>query len=105
MVDKSKLKVFHVPFISEVKGTVSVLALDARGALAAVKNKVDDGSFGWDNDNLSEEGVLKDGSVNFNDVEGGDIVADMPVEQPNEKPEDHNDWDAFEDDNAAEKED
>lgn len=93
----SDLKVYHVPFKTLVTGTISVLATSPEDAAERLDAKIEDGSLSWDDDNLCEEGVLHDGSVNFVSLGGGEIESSgNPVEQTNEKVEEHNDFDSFE---------
>lgn len=99
MADKSKLLVWHVPFTIKVEGSVSVLAATSAEAKAAVEAKIEDGSFGVDDENIAEEGIFHDGSVNFVKLKGN--TPELSVATPtDDKPEEHNDWDAFEDDEA-----
>lgn len=92
---KSELKVFEVPFKTEVSGTVMVLAPDAEAATAYLEGKIEDATFGWDNNNLQEEGILHDGSIEFNEAKGGEIELNDP--RPSQmEPKDHSMWGAFE---------
>lgn len=98
MVDKSKLRVFDAPFSTTVTGVVKVLATDAKGAAEALNAKLEDGSFGWDNNNLAEEGIIHDGSIYLASIIGGEIEGDEDtIKETTDKPEEHPDWDAFED--------
>lgn len=101
MTDKSKLKVFEIPFTTEVKGTILVLATSPEAAENFIDQKIEEGSFGWDKSNLTEEGVLHDGSMVFDQLKDGDIRSGTPKERPDLKPEEHFDWDAFDDDEPA----
>lgn len=103
-IDKSKLKVWEVPFSTTVSGTILVLAEDAKGAIKFLEEKGEDGSLGWDKDNLAEEGILHDGSMHIHSLNTTEIEGDDEnIKEFKElKPEDHQDWDAFEEEETEE---
>lgn len=95
-MSKTDLKVYHVPFKSTVSGTISVLATSPEGAAAHLNTKLEDGSLGWDKENLAEEGVLHDGSISFESIQAGEIESAGDPVETKEDPTEHNDWEAFE---------
>lgn len=103
-MDKSKLKVFDVPFTTTVTGTIKALATTKEEAAEFLNKKLEDGSLGWDESNLVEEGILHDGSITFGDIKPGEIEGNADqITESSDDPKEHGDWDAFEDDSDEEE--
>lgn len=102
MVDKSKLKVWEIPFTSTVSGTILALAESQEQAIEYMNKKLENGSLGWDTDNLAEEGILHDGSIQFLKIEVSEPESPegIDIKQNSMEPSEHPDWDVFEDDEA-----
>lgn len=105
-MDKNKLKVYEIPFITTITGTILALADSPQAAIDYCNRKLEDASLGLDESNLAEEGFLHDGSVTFKEVKAGEFgfpnepsLDEIKVNDMN--PEEHGDWDAI-DHNAEE---
>lgn len=97
MVDKTKLKVWEVPFSTTVTGTIFALAESQKEACDHLISKINDGSFAFDEDNLCEEGVLHDGSISLNEINTSPIEQAGEAKLSSMEPSQHPDWDAFDD--------
>ncbi len=105
MTDKSTLKVYDVPFTTTITGTIKALASSPEEATLYLNRKIEDGSLGLDKFNLTEEGVLHDGSISFGpdiEVSEMEIPQGKSITESSDDPASHPDWFAFDDEEELE---